>query len=138
MLAPATIDQLRRRRFPLIGDGAGWWSFIHVDDAAAATVAAIDRGTAGTIYNICDDEPAEVREWLPALAGMLGAKPPLHVPAWIGRIVAGEHMVAMMTQVRAGSNAKAKRELGWHPAHSSWRFGFAEIARQSVARQVAA
>ena len=138
MLAPAMTDQLRHRRVPLIGDGAGYWSFIHVDDAASATAAAIERGSAGNIYNIVDDEPAEVSEWLPALAGMLGAKPPLHVPAWIGRIVAGEHMVAMMTQVRAGSNAKAKRELGWHPAHSSWRFGFAEIARQSVARQVAA
>src|SRR5205085_1546986 len=125
MLAPAMIGQLRHRRVPLIGDGAGCWSFIHVDDAASATAAAIERGRAGNIYNIVDDEPAEVSEWLPALAGMLGAKPPLHVPAWIGRIVAGEHMVAMMTQVRAGSNAKAKRELGWHPAHSSWRFGFA-------------
>jgi nucleoside-diphosphate-sugar epimerase len=138
MLAPAMIDQLRRRRVPLIGDGAGWWSFVHVDDAASATVAAIDRGTAGNTYNIVDDEPAEVREWLPALAGMLGAKPPLHVPAWIGRLVAGEHMVSMMTQVRAGSNAKAKRQLGWQPAHPSWRFGVAEIASQSFARQSAA
>ncbi len=138
MLTPAMIDQLRHRRMPLIGDGAGWWSFIHVDDAASATLAAIDRGSAGNIYNIVDDEPAEVSEWLSALAGMLGAKPPLRVPAWIGRIVAGEHMVAMMTQVRAGSNAKAKRELGWHPVHPSWRFGFGEIARQSFARQSAA
>src|SRR6266700_5120867 len=135
MLTPAMIDQLRHRRMPLIGDGAGWWSFIHVDDAASATLAAIDRGSAGNIYNIVDDEPAEVSEWLSALAGMLGAKPPLRVPAWIGRIVAGEQMVAMMTQVRAGSNAKAKRELGWHPVCPSWRCGFGEIARQSFARQ---
>jgi 2-alkyl-3-oxoalkanoate reductase len=91
MLSPAMIDQLRRRRVPLIGDGTGWWSFIHVDDAASATVAAINRGKPGNIYNAVDDEPAEVREWMPALAGILGAKPPLHVPAWIGRLVAGEH-----------------------------------------------
>jgi len=138
MLAPAMIDQMRRRRMPLIGDGAGWWSFIHVDDAAAATVAAIDRGTAGNIYNICDDEPAEVREWLPELARVLGAKPPLHVLAWIGRLVAGEHVVSMMMQVRAGSNAKAKRELAWQPAHPSWRKGFAEIASQDFAQRSAA
>jgi 2-alkyl-3-oxoalkanoate reductase len=138
MLAPAMIDQLRRRRVPLIGDGAGWWSFVHVDDAASATVVAIDRGKAGNIYNIVDDEPAEVREWLPVLADILGARPPLHVPAWIGRLLAGEHMVSMMTQVRAGSNAKAKRELGWQPAHPSWRAGFAEIARQSFSQQSAA
>lgn len=139
MLSPAMIDQLRRRRVPLIGDGTGWWSFIHVDDAASATVAAINRGKPGNIYNVVDDEPAEVREWMPALAGILGAKPPLHVPAWIGRLVAGEHMVSMMTEVRAGSSAKAKRELGWQPAHPSWRAGFAEIAtRQGFARQSAA
>ena len=138
MLAPVMIDQLRRRRVPLIGNGAGCWSFIHVDDAASATLAAIDRGKAGNIYNIVDNEPAEVMEWLPALANMLGAKPPLHLPAFIGRLLAGEHVVSMMTQVRAGSNEKAKRELGWQPAHPSWRFGFAEVARQSLARQSAA
>jgi nucleoside-diphosphate-sugar epimerase len=123
------IEQIRARRMPLIGDGDGWWSFLHVDDAAAATAAAIERGEAGSIYNIVDDEPAPAREWLPALAKMLGAKPPLHLPAWIARMLAGEHIVMMMTQGRAGSNAKAKRELGWQPGHASWRDGFAEIAR---------
>ncbi|HMF69116.1 MAG TPA: NAD(P)-dependent oxidoreductase [Phyllobacterium sp.] len=138
MLARAMVEQLRHRRVPLIGDGGGWWSFIHVDDAAAATVKAIERGKAGNIYNIVDDEPAQVADWLPALAKVLGAKPPLHVPAWIARFVAGEHMVAMMTQVRAGSNAKAKTELGWQPAHPSWREGFAEVARQSFDQRSAA
>ena len=138
VLEPAMIDQIRRRRMPLLGDGGGWWSFLHVDDAASAAVAAIDRGKAGQIYNIVDDDPAQVKEWLPAFAAMLGARPPLHVPAWIGRLVAGEHMVAMMTQVRAGSNDKAKRELGWRPAHPSWRAGFGEIIRRAQARQSAA
>jgi nucleoside-diphosphate-sugar epimerase len=124
------IDQIRARRAPLIGDGEGWWSFLHIDDAAAATAVAIERGRAGSVYNIVDDEPAPAREWLPALARMLGAKPPFHVPSWIARILAGEHIVMMMTQNRAGSNAKAKRELGWQPAHASWRDGFAEIVRQ--------
>jgi 2-alkyl-3-oxoalkanoate reductase len=124
------VEQIARRRAPVIGGGNGWWSFVHIEDAAAATALAIDRGAAGNIYNIVDDEPAPVSEWLPALAAMLGAKPPRHVPAWLGRLAAGEHLVIMMTQVRAGSNAKAKRELGWHPAHPSWRQGFAEIVRQ--------
>ena len=93
---------------------------MHVDDAAAATVRAVERGKPGNIYNIVDDEPAEVREWLPALAAMLGAKPPFHLPAWIARLVAGEHMVLMMTQVRAGANTKAKRDLDWQPAHPSF------------------
>jgi nucleoside-diphosphate-sugar epimerase len=138
MLDPAMVEEIRNRRVPLIGDGAGTWSFIHVDDAAAATVRAIDRGKPGNIYNIVDDEPAEVRAWLPALAGMLGAKPPFHLPAWIARLVAGEHVVSMMTQVRGGSNAKAKTDLTWQPAHPSWRQGFAEIARQSVEQRSAA
>ena len=137
-LEPGMIDQICRRRMPLLGDGAGWWSFLHVEDAASAAVAAIDRGKAGQIYNIVDDEPAQVKDWLPALAVMLGARPPLHIPAWIGRLVAGEHVVAMMTQVRAGSNDKAKRELGWRPAHPSWRAGFADVVRQTQARQSAA
>jgi nucleoside-diphosphate-sugar epimerase len=138
LLSRAMIDQLQRRRVPVIGDGGGWWSFIHVADAASATVAATERGKAGSIYNIVDDEPAEVSEWLPALATMVGAKSPFHVPAWLGRLLAGEHMVSMMTEVRAGSNAKAKQELGWRPSHPSWRTGFAEIAAQSVARPAAA
>jgi nucleoside-diphosphate-sugar epimerase len=132
------LDQIRHRRVPLIGDGGGWWSFIHVDDAASATVMAIERGKPGNIYNIVDDEPVQVRQWLPALAEMLGAKPPFHLPAWIARLVTGEHMVAMMTQVRAGSNAKAKKDLGWRPANPSWREGFAVIARQSLEQRSAA
>jgi nucleoside-diphosphate-sugar epimerase len=138
MLDPAAIDLIRRRRFPLIGDGTGWWSFLHVADAASATVAAIGRGASGEIYNVADDEPAQVKRWLPALAAMLGARPPLHVPAWIGRLAAGEHMVSMMTQVRAGSNDKAKRALGWRPAHPSWRAGFAQIIQQHLAHRWAA
>jgi nucleoside-diphosphate-sugar epimerase len=132
MLSRAMIDQLRRRRVPLIGGGGARWSFIHVEDAASATVAAVERGKPGHIYNIVDDEPAEVSEWLPALAVLLGARPPIRVPAWLGRLFAGEHLVSMMTEVRAGSNAKAKRELGWRPAHPSWREGFAEIASRAT------
>jgi nucleoside-diphosphate-sugar epimerase len=138
MLSGAMVDQLRRRRVPQIGDGGGWWSFIHTEDAASATIAAIENGKPGNIYNIVDDHPAQVREWLPELARVLGAKPPLHVPTWLGRLLAGEHMVSMMTEVRGGSNAKAKRELGWRPAHPSWREGFAEIARQSGGQRSAA
>jgi 2-alkyl-3-oxoalkanoate reductase len=136
MLSRAMIDQLHRRRVPLIGGGGGRWSFIHVDDAASATVAAIEHGKPGNIYNIVDDEPAEVSEWLPALAALVGARPPIRVPAWLGGLFAGAHLVSMMTEVRAGSNAKAKQELGWRPAHPSWRLGFGEIA--SRARQDAA
>jgi nucleoside-diphosphate-sugar epimerase len=97
------IDQLRRRRVPLIGDGGGWWSFLHVDDAAAATAIAVEKGGPG-LYNIVDDDPAPVRDWLPALVAMLGAKPPRRIPRWLARLAAGEHMVAMMTENRAGSN----------------------------------
>jgi 2-alkyl-3-oxoalkanoate reductase len=132
------LEQLRRRRVPLIANGDGWWSLLHVEDAAEATALAIERGTAGGIYNIVDDEPAPVRDWLPALAEMLGAKPPFRIPAWIARMVAGEHVVTMMTQVRAGSNAKAKRELGWQPAHPSWRAGFAEVLQQQQPHRDAA
>jgi 2-alkyl-3-oxoalkanoate reductase len=138
MLDHATIEQIRHRRVPLIGDGGGWWSFIHVDDAAAATVQAIEHGKAGNIYNIVDDDPAEVSDWLPALAAMLDAKPPFHLPAWIARLVAGDHMVAMMTQVRAGSNEKAKHDLGWQPAYPSWRDGFALIIHQMNEQRAAA
>ncbi len=135
LLSSAMIDQLRHRRVPLIGDG--WWSFVHVEDAASATVAAVEHGRPGSIYNIVDDEPAQVRDWLPVLSGILGAKPPFHVPAWLGRLLAGEHMVSMMTQVRAGSNAKARQELDWRPAHSSWRNGFAMVARQAAEKAAA-
>jgi nucleoside-diphosphate-sugar epimerase len=123
------FEAIRNRKFPVVGSGAGIWSFIHIEDAADATVAAIERGQSG-IYNIVDDEPAPVAEWLPALAGILGAKPPLRVPRWLGRLLAGEAAAVMMTEVRGASNAKAKRELGWHPNHRSWREGFAEVAAQ--------
>ena len=123
------IDRLRRRRVPLIGDADGWWSFLHIDDAAAATAIAVERGAPG-VYNIADDDPAPVREWLPALASLLGAKPPQRLPKWLARIAAGAHIVAMMTEARAGSNAKAKRELAWQPAYPSWRQGFAETLAQ--------
>jgi nucleoside-diphosphate-sugar epimerase len=118
-------DLVRKRRFPIVGDGAGVWSFIHIGDAAAATVAAVERGESG-VYNIVDDEPAPVAEWLPYLARVLGAKPPRKVPAFVGRLAIGEVGVSMMTQIRGSSNAKAKRELGWAPRHASWRQGFAE------------
>ncbi len=117
------VELLRRRRFPLIGNGAGVWSFIHVDDAARATQLAIERGAPG-VYNIVDDDPAEVSEWLPDLARAIGAKPPLRVPAWIGRFAIGAAGVSMMTNVRGSSNAKAKRSLGWQPVYGSWRDGF--------------
>lgn len=117
------VEMIRQRKFPLIGNGAGVWSFIHVDDAAHATQLAIERGSPG-LYNIVDDDPAEVSEWLPALARAVGAKPPLRLPAWIGRFAIGESGVAMMTKIRGSSNAKAKRALGWQPEYASWRDGF--------------
>jgi nucleoside-diphosphate-sugar epimerase len=132
------IEQIHRRRAPVIGKGGGWWSFVHIEDAAEATALAIERGKAGNIYNIVDDEPAPVREWLPALAKMLDAKPPLHVPGWIARLVAGEHLVTMMTENRAGSNAKAKRELEWNPAHPSWRAGFGALVEKAERHKNAA
>ena len=118
------VELIRKRRFPIVGDGGGVWSFIHTDDAAAATLAALERGTPGAIYNVVDDDPAPVREWLPALAAAAGAKPPRRLPRWLARVVAGESVATMMTEIRGASNAKAKRELGWEPAHPSWREGF--------------
>ena len=126
----AHAELIRRRRFPIVGSGAGVWSFVHIDDAAAATAAAVERGSAG-VYNIVDDDPAPVSEWLPALAAAIGAKPPRHVPAWLGRLAAGEAGVVMMTEIRGASNAKAKRELGWQPAHPTWREGFKTLARET-------
>ena len=114
------LELIRKRRFPVVGDGGGVWSFIHVEDAADATVAAVERGSRG-IYNVVDDEPAPVAEWLPAIARSVGAKPPRRVPRWLGRLLAGEVATVMMTEVRGASNAKAKRELDWRPAHPSWR-----------------
>ena len=126
-MAEEYADMIRRRKFPIVGDGAAVWSFVHVADAAAATVAALEHGRPG-VYNVVDDDPAPVSEWLPHLADVLGAKPPRHVPVWLGRLATGEVGVAMMTQSRGSSNAKARRELGWEPAHPSWRSGFAETA----------
>lgn len=120
----AVMTQLAARRFPLIGDGAGMLSFVHVADAAAATAAAIERGAAG-IYNVVDDEPVAMRTFLPAAAELLGAKRPWRVPAWLARLLVGPYPVALATQVRGASNAKARRELGWTPRLPSWREGFA-------------
>jgi 2-alkyl-3-oxoalkanoate reductase len=117
------VELIRKRRLPLIGDGAGVWSWIHVDDAAAATVAALERGPRG-VYNITDDDPAPVSEWLPDLAEVVGAKPPFRVPKWLARLLAGSVPVQWMTEARGSSNEKAKRELHWQPAWRSWRDGF--------------
>ena|SRR5919106_1059935 len=125
------FEMIGKRKFPLVGSGAGVWSFVHIEDAAEATVAAVERGKRG-FYNIVDDEPAAVAEWLPALASALGAKPPPRVPRWLGRLLAGEAAVVMMTDVRGASNAKAKRELGWRPNYRSWREGFTEVAAQQT------
>jgi nucleoside-diphosphate-sugar epimerase len=119
----ALAGLVRRRKVPVIGNGAGIWSFLHISDAAAAAVCALERGAPG-VYNVVDDEPARVAEWLPYLARVLGAKPPYRVPRWIGRLAAGQTPVSMMTQIRGSSNARAKRELGWQPAWPSWRQGF--------------
>jgi len=121
----ALVEAVRRRLFPIVGDGGGTWSFIHLDDAAAATVLALERGTPG-IYNVADDDPTPVRECLPTLASVLGAKPPRRVPRWLARLLAGEPAVVMATEIRGASNAKAKRELGWTLRHPSWRQGFVE------------
>jgi 2-alkyl-3-oxoalkanoate reductase len=117
------VGLIRRRRVPIIGDGAGVWSFLHIRDAAAATIAALERGAPG-VYNVVDDEPASVAEWLPYVAHAVGARAPRRVPAWLGRLAAGDVGVSMMTQIRGSSNAKAKRELGWRPGWPSWREGF--------------
>jgi nucleoside-diphosphate-sugar epimerase len=119
----AQLEVVRKRRFPIVGDGGGIWSFVHLDDAAAATVLAVERGEPG-IYNVVDDEPAAVREWLPALAAAIGAKPPRRVPRLVARLLAGESGVVLMTESRGASNAKAKRELGWTLRYPSWREGF--------------
>ena len=117
-------DLVKKRWFPIVGDGGGVWSLVHIEDAATATLAAIERGEPG-IYNVVDDEPAPVCEWLPVLARELGAEPPWHVPRWVGRLAGGEPAVVMMTEIRGASNAKAKRELGWHLHYPTWREGFA-------------
>lgn len=117
------VEAVRNRKLPLVGGGTGVWSFVHIDDAVSATVAAVERGDPG-IYHVTDDEPATVAEWLPYLAEAVGAKPPMRVPAWLVRPMLGQHGVSLMTAIRGSSNAKAKQELGWTLAYPSWRKGF--------------
>jgi nucleoside-diphosphate-sugar epimerase len=121
----SVAEQVRRRRFPIVGRGEGVFSFVHTDDAASATVASLDRGAPG-IYNIVDDEPAPLREWLPVYAEALGARRPLRVPTFVARLVAGPFGTTFATQLRGASNAKAKRDLRWHPQYATWRQGFRE------------
>lgn len=120
-------EDFHKRRMPIVGNGTGTFSFIHVEDAASATVAAVERGEPG-IYNVVDDEPAPMSEWVPVFADAVGAKKPRRVPAWLARLVAGSAVVGMATEQRGVSNAKAKRELGWQPRYASWRQGFADPA----------
>jgi nucleoside-diphosphate-sugar epimerase len=127
------VELVRKRMFPLVGDGNGHFSWIHLDDAASATVLAVEQKAQG-VFNIVDDEPAPVREWLPFLAECAGGKPPRRIPAWLARLLAGEMAVGMMTEGRGFSNAKAKRELGWELRYPSWRQGFkAELCRSELA-----
>ena len=130
-------EMVRKRRFPLVGDGGGVWSFAHTEDVARGTLAALERWTPGEIYNVCDDEPAPVREWLPVLAAAAGAKPPYHVPRWVARLM-GEHLALMMCESRGASNAKAKERLGWTPKWPTWREGFAALTAPVPALQRAA
>ena len=117
------LEAVRKRQMPVIGGGAGTWSFIEISDAAAATLAAVEGGAPG-VYNVVDSDPAPVAEWLPYLAEVAGAMPPLRLPAWLGRLLAGEFVVAQMTDGRGASNEKARKELGWEPRYASWREGF--------------
>jgi nucleoside-diphosphate-sugar epimerase len=121
------VRQIQARKFPVVGSGAGIWSFVHIADAAEATLAALERGRRG-IYQVVDDDPAPVREWLPQIAAELGAPAPVHVPRWVGRLLAGAVAVDMMTDIRGAANTKARTELGWRPAHSSWRGQFTGLA----------
>ena len=131
-----TLEPVRKRQFPIVGDGGGIWSWIHLDDAAAATVLALEHN-GPAIYNIVDDEPAAVREWLPVLAQSLGAKPPRHFPIWLARPLAGEFVVVLSTEARGASNAKAKRELGWTPRYPTWRQGFVAAYGQAATADAA-
>jgi nucleoside-diphosphate-sugar epimerase len=117
------VQEISRRRFPIVGDGGAVWSFVHVDDVARATAVAVECRATG-VYNVVDDEPAPVAVWLPELAAAICAKRPWHVPAWLGRLFAGQLAVVVMTEIRGSSNAKAKQELGWRPRYASWRQGF--------------
>ena len=129
LYGPGAIDDqvklVRKRMFPLVGGGTGYMSWVHLDDAASATVLAVEQQATG-VFNIVDDEPAPASEWLPYLAACAGAKPPRRLPAWLARLLAGDMAVMMMTEARGFSNAKAKRELGWQPRYPSWRQGFKE------------
>ncbi len=120
------VELIRKRRFPIVGNGGGVWSFIHIEDAADATLAAVERGAPG-IYNVVDDDPAPMREWLPALAAAAGAPAPRRIPRWLAKLAAGDAITMMATESRGASNAKARRELGWVPAHRSWREGFPAV-----------
>lgn len=122
-------EEVRKRRLPLVGPATGTFSFVHVEDAASATVAALEGGAPGA-YNVVDDEPAPLREWVPVYAEALGAKPPRRVPVWLARLVAGKDVAASAVGLRGASNAKAKRALGWQPAHPSWRQGFRDSLRE--------
>jgi 2-alkyl-3-oxoalkanoate reductase len=124
------VQAVRRRKLPLVGEGAGIWSFVHIEDAASATVAAVESGQGG-VYNVVDDEPAPVSEWLSFLAHSAHAQPPKRVPAWMARLLIGEHVVAVMNEIRGVSNAKIKRELGWTPHWPSWRDGFREVCKSA-------
>jgi nucleoside-diphosphate-sugar epimerase len=125
LAADGEVTQLvRRRRLPVIGDGAGRWSFTHIDDAAGGVVAALAPGAPAGVFAIVDDEPAATAEWIPELAAAVGARPPRHVPAWVGRLAAGEAAATMMTESRGASNARARSVLGWAPRHPTWREGF--------------
>jgi nucleoside-diphosphate-sugar epimerase len=128
------IEPVRKRQFPIIGDGGGMISWMHLDDGAAATVIALEH-EGPAIYNIVDDDPAPVREWLPVLAESLGAKPPRHFPRWLARLIAGEAAAMLGTEARGASNAKAKRELGWEPRYASWRQGFRAVYASSKAAE---
>ena len=127
----AMTKSVLRRQFPLVGAAGGVWSFVHVADAATATVEAIEHGAAG-VYQVVDDEPAPVSEWLPELARALDARPPRRLPSWLGRLAAGEAATLMITEVRGASNGKTKRELGWQPRHPSWRTGFEEAVARAA------
>ena len=125
-------EAIRKRQFPLVGDGGGIFSFAHIDDVAGGTLAALEQYTPGEVYNVVDDEPVPARVWLPAVSEMMGVKPPRHVPRWFARLL-GEHVAVMMTETRGASNAKIKRELGWEPKWPTWREGFAALGDQSRA-----
>lgn len=131
-----SIRMLRQRQFPIVGEGDGVWSWLHAADAASATVAALERGQRG-IYNAADDDPAPVKAWLPELARLSGAPAPMHVPAWLARLLIGEVGVRMMTRVRGVSNVRIKRELGWQPTYGSWRDGFRAVTSPRPAEEVA-